>query len=70
MTSPDTSLPRFLRLREIIAPHGPLPISKSSWWSGCATGRYPKSLKLGPRITVWRAEDIQALIESINRGEV
>ena len=26
-------------------------------------GRYPKSEKLGPRITVWRVEDIRQLIE-------
>ena len=51
----------FLRLPQILAI---FPISKSSWWEGCRTGRYPKPIKLGSRTTVWRAEDITALIES------
>jgi predicted DNA-binding transcriptional regulator AlpA len=54
--------PKFLRLSSIIAPHGPLPISKSTWWAGVRSGRYPKPVKLGPGITAWRAEDISALI--------
>lgn len=40
-----------------------IPISKSTWWQGVKTGRYPKPVKLGPRITAWRVEDIRALIE-------
>ena len=47
--------PRFLRLPSIIAPKGPLPISKSTWWAGVKSGRYPKPVKLGPGITAWRA---------------
>jgi prophage regulatory protein len=39
-----------------------IPVSRSSWWSGIKLGRYPKSVKLGPRTTAWRAEDIRALI--------
>lgn len=54
----------FLRLRSIIAPHGPIPVSKSTWWAGIKDGRFPKPLKLGSRITVWRVEDIRALIEN------
>lgn len=52
----------FLRLPSIIAPHGPIPVGKSTWWAGIKDGRFPKPVKLGPRITVWRAEDIRALI--------
>ena len=62
----------FLRLRAIIgdpkaAPPIPaiIPVSKSSWWHGCRTGRYPKPTRaLGERITAWRVEDIRALIEA------
>ncbi|WAP69947.1 helix-turn-helix transcriptional regulator [Jiella pelagia] len=59
-------LPRtgFLRLRSILAPAGPIPVSKSTWWAGVKDGRFPKPVKLGSRITVWRAEDIRALIET------
>lgn len=56
-------LPGLLRLRQVLAPDGPIPVSKSTWWEGVRTGRFPKPFKLGPRITVWRAEDILALIE-------
>ncbi len=52
----------FVRLPCILAPHGPIPVSKSSWWQGVKDGRYPKPVKLGPRITAWRVEDIRTLI--------
>jgi prophage regulatory protein len=56
---PDTG---FLRLPQIIAPHGPIPVSKSTWWAGVKDGRFPKPVKLGPRTTAWRVEAIQQLI--------
>jgi predicted DNA-binding transcriptional regulator AlpA len=52
----------FVRLANLLAPAGPIPVSKSTWWNGVKTGRFPKPIKLGPRITVWRVEDIRALI--------
>ena len=52
----------FLRLPQILTI---FPISKSAWWEGCKSGRFPKPVKLGPRTTVWRAEDIAALVERI-----
>ena len=63
--SNTTELPAtgFLRLRSIIAPRGPIPVSKSTWWAGIKDGRFPKPVKLGARITVWRVQDIRALIE-------
>ena len=54
----------FVRLVSIVAPNGPIPVSKSTWWAGVKSGRYPKPVKLGPRITAWRAEDIRALIKA------
>ena len=54
----------FVRLCSILAPIGPIPVSKSTWWAGVKSGRYPKPVKLGPRITAWRVEDIRALIEA------
>jgi predicted DNA-binding transcriptional regulator AlpA len=39
------------------------PVSASTWWAGIRSGRFPKPVKLGPRITAWRVEDIRALIE-------
>ena len=60
-----TNIPKtgFLRLPQVLTL---IPISKSTWWAGCKTGRFPKPVKLGPRTTVWKVEDITALIESVN----
>lgn len=44
------------------------PISKSSWWQGVREGRLPSGIKLGPRTTAWRVEDIRALLASISAG--
>ena len=52
----------FVRLSHVLAPQGPIPVSKSTWWAGIKDGRYPKPVKLGPRITAWRVEDIRTLI--------
>ena len=55
----------LLRLPQILER---IPVSKSTWWVGCKNGKYPKPLKLGPRTTVWRASEIEALIKQL--GEV
>ena len=49
----------LLRLPQVLSI---IPISKSAWWEGCRTGRYPK-----PRTTGWRAEDIAAFIKNLGR---
>ena len=47
-----------------------LPIGKSQWWEGVKKGRFPQPLKLGPRTTVWRLEDIEHLAETLSaQGE-
>jgi predicted DNA-binding transcriptional regulator AlpA len=56
----------FLRLKQVLAL---VPISKSAWWDGCKTGRFPKPVKLGPRTTAWKAEDIAALVKSLGGQE-
>ena len=68
----------YLRLCQIIGdrrmvPTVPaiIPVSKSTWWAGVKTGRFPTPVKLGPRITAWRVEDIRELIERVrdNSGD-
>jgi prophage regulatory protein len=54
----------FLRLASILAPHGPIPVGRSTWWAGVKIGRFPQPVKLGPRTTVWKVEDIRSLIET------
>lgn len=65
----------YLRLSDIIGrPADPernrpaipalIPVSRSTWWQGCRSGKYPKPTRaLGRRITAWRVEDIRELIE-------
>lgn len=73
----SSSLPEtgFLRLWQILGntktdpPTPPLlPISKSTWWVRVKSGEYPQPVKLGPKITAWRVEDIRSLIEEQSRG--
>ena len=41
-----------------------IPVSKSTWWAGVRSGRYPQPVRsLGVRVTAWRVEDIRAFIE-------
>ncbi|NLV32136.1 MAG: AlpA family phage regulatory protein [Acidobacteria bacterium] len=49
----------FVRLPQILAV---LPICGATWWNMVRDGRAPKPVKLGPRITAWRASEIRALI--------
>lgn len=68
----------FIRLSQIVGDKKAnppvsaiIPVSRSTWWAGVKSGRYPQSVKLSERCTAWRVEDIRALIEqTINREEV
>lgn len=55
----------FLRLPEVLKA---FPVSRSSWWEGVKTGKYPKPVKLGPNTTAWRLEDVRALIAEVSAG--
>lgn len=64
----------YVRLRQIIGdpkadpPMPPvIPVSKATWYQGIRDGRFPKPIKLSKRISVWRVEDIRALVESSSR---
>lgn len=66
----------YLRLPQIIGdpnakPPIPavIPVSKSTWWAGVKSGRYPPPVRtLGRRITAWRVEDIRSLIGWVRPG--
>lgn len=68
MTHPTFPRTGFVRISQILAPVGPIPVSKSTWWQGVKDGRFPPAMKLGPRTTVWRAEDIRDLFEGEQHG--
>lgn len=53
----------FIRLPEVLKF---FPISTSAWWAGVKEGRFPKPVKLGPKTTAWRVQDIRNLIETHN----
>ena len=55
-TLPETG---FLRQQQVLAF---VPISKSTLWRRIQEKTFPKPLKLSPRVTVWRAEDIRKWI--------
>lgn len=57
-TLPETG---FVRLPLILKV---FPVSKSTWWAGVKSGKYPKPVKLGEKMTAWRVEDIRNLIAS------
>jgi predicted DNA-binding transcriptional regulator AlpA len=60
--NPPAVLPEtgFLRLPQVLQF---IPVSKSTWFSGVKSGRFPAAVKLGG-ITVWRVEDIRKFIDS------
>jgi len=55
----------FLRLPDVLKV---IPVSKSTWWSGVKSGRYPTAYKTG-RITMWRHADIAKLSEKIQSNK-
>jgi len=61
-------IPRFgfLRLKQVLLL---IPISKSAWWAGVKDGRYPSSIKLSSRTTVWSAEDVFNMVEQLRAAQ-
>lgn len=55
----------FVRLPVVVKVMG---IGKTTWWVGVKRGRFPRPVKLGPRTSVWRVEDIRALIADPTKG--
>jgi len=66
MTTHDIPQSGFLRLTQVL---NVIPIGKSSWWEGVKSGRFPKPIKLTPRCTAWRVDDIRDLIKSLSEQQ-
>lgn len=65
----------FLRLKSILGdpkatpPIPPIiPVSKSTWWEGVSSGRYPRPVHLSARAVAWNSADIRTLIEKLTGG--
>lgn len=66
MNTKQISETGFLRLNQVLQV---FPVCTTAWWNGVKSGKYPQSVKLSPRTTAWRVEDIKALIESYNKKD-
>jgi prophage regulatory protein len=53
--------PELIRLPAVLKL---IPVSKSSWYAGVKSGRYPERVHLGPRTTAWRLTDILELAKN------
>ena len=59
---------KYLRLSTILGdpkaepPIQPIiPVCKGTWYKGVKNGTFPKPIKFGERVSVWKASDIYAL---------
>jgi predicted DNA-binding transcriptional regulator AlpA len=59
-TLPETG---FLRQPQVLSF---IPISKSTLWRRVMEGTFPAPIKLSPRVTAWRVEDVRRWIEQQN----
>lgn len=69
-----TNLPEtgFIRIKQLLGDPGStppiapiIPVSKSTWWAGVKSGKFPKPVKLGVRTTAWKVDDIRILVEQL-----
>ena len=51
---------KLIKLTDVLAI---IPVSKSTWWLGVKSGRYPMPVKIGIRTNCWRLADIRGLAE-------
>lgn len=65
----------YLRLKHIIGDKKKnipaiIPVSATTWWNGCKSGRFPKPVALSPGCTAWKVEDIRQLILELDNPEL
>lgn len=70
MNTPTLPLTGFISLSQIIGQGRSdtlalIPVSRTTWWRGVKSGRYPQGVKISARRTAWRAEDIHNLLNSL-----
>ena len=70
----EAKVKRLLRLKQIIGDpksspplEAIIPISKSSWWAGVKTGRFPQAIKLGENTTAWREDEVRELVDTLSK---
>jgi len=65
MNQTQDEIQGFLRLPEVLRI---IPVSRSAWWAGIKSGRFPQAVKLGPRTTAWRVSDIRKLTDGLGES--
>jgi predicted DNA-binding transcriptional regulator AlpA len=60
--TPLGSLPETGYVRQAQLIPAIFPFSSATLWRKVKAGTFPRPVKLGPRITAWRVDDIRALI--------
>ena len=58
---PTLPVAGFMRLPQVLQV---IPVGRSTWWAGVRSGRFPQPVKLGPRTTAWRVDDIREFVSS------
>lgn len=52
----------LLRLPRVLSLVG---VSRSNWWAGVKSGKFPAAVKISPRVTAWRSSDIEDLLDRL-----
>ena len=62
----------YVKEAQIVAPHGALPISKTTWWRWVNQGLMPAGIKTGNGTTLFPVAEIRAALERMpkTRGGV
>lgn len=72
-----STIPQFVRVADIVnrpakgdrpASRGLLSVSASHWHDGVRRGIYPRGIKLSPRVTVWRLDEVLAVADKAAGG--
>lgn len=59
---PPTSDDALWRLPTVLQHY---PVSRSSWWAGVKSGRYPSPIRISSRCVAWKSTAIRDLINSL-----
>lgn len=55
-------LPKYVRLAQLVT--NVVPMSRATIWRLAKEGKFPAPIKLAPRVTAWKLEEVLAWIEA------
>lgn len=58
----------FVRIGQIIKPSGVLPLGRTRWYQGIASGEFPRPKKIGSA-SLWEVQDIRELLSAVASGK-